>query len=196
MYTIEYYKAKKEKPTIKEPEYSSDNKRKNYMMRRRYVHQKDLIDKCWNIKSLTIDIEDIKNIIQYRRLQHLFSLYERVKRANVDESINSITILNNNRINLLYIYEIINCKWLVNANGDLNNIDVLKLTRRLLTLMDRYDREREQKIKRISKDEIELIKYYMNTIINKNNYNNNKEADTKTIKLGRHFIRRKNWTIY
>lgn len=26
MYTIEYYKTKKEKPTIKEPEYSSNNK--------------------------------------------------------------------------------------------------------------------------------------------------------------------------
>ena len=41
MYTIEYYKAKKEKPAIKEPEYSSDNKRINHMMRRRYLHQKD-----------------------------------------------------------------------------------------------------------------------------------------------------------
>ena len=192
MYTIEYNKTKKEKPTIKQPEYSSDNKRRNYMMRRRYLHQKDLINKCWNIKSLTIDIEDIKHIIQDRRLQYLFSLYERVKRANFDESINSITILNNNRINLLYIYEIIKCEWIVNANDDLNNLDVLKITRRLLTLMDRYDREREQKKKRIIKDEIELIKYYMDTIINKHNYNNNKETDTKTLKLGRHFIRRKN----
>ncbi len=192
MYTIEYYKAKKEKPAIKEPEYSSDNKRINNMMRRRYLHQKDLINKCWNIKSLTIDIEDIKHIIQDRRLQHLFSLYERVKRANLDESINSITILNNNSINSLYIYEIINCKWIVNANDDLNKLDVLKLTRRLLTLIDRYDREREQKIKRIIKDEIELIRYYMDTIINKYNYNNNKATDTKTLKLGRHFIRRKN----
>lgn len=196
MYTIEYNKTKKEKPTIKQPEYSSDNKRRNYMMRRRYLHQKDLINKCWNIKSLTIDIEDIKHIIQDRRLQYLFSLYERVKRANFDESINSITILNNNRINLLYIYEIIKCEWIVNANDDLNNLDVLKITRRLLTLMDRYDREREQKKKRIIKDEIELIKYYMDTIINKHNYNNNKETDTKTLKLGRHFIRRKNWTIH
>ena len=82
MYTIEYYKIKKEKPTIKEPKYSSNSKRINYMKRRRYLYQKDLIDKCWNIKSLTIDIEDIKHIIQDRRLQHLFSLYERVKRAN------------------------------------------------------------------------------------------------------------------
>ena len=192
MYTIEYNKTKKEKPTIKQPEYSSDNKRRNYMMRRRYLHQKDLINKCWNIKSLTIDIEDIKHIIQDRRLQYLFSLYERVKRANFDESINSITILNNNSINLLYIYEIINCEWIVNANDDLNNLDVLKITRRLLTLMDRYDREREQKKKRIIKDEIELIKYYMDTIINKHNYNNNKATDNKTLKLGRHFIRRKN----
>ncbi len=109
MYTIEYYKTKKEKPTIKKP--------------------KDLVDKCWNIKSLTIDIEDIKHIIQDRGLQHLFSLYARVKRAKFDENINSITILNNNSINLSYIYEIINCEWMVNANGDLNNLDMLKLVR-------------------------------------------------------------------
>lgn len=175
MYTIEYYKTKKEKPTIKEP--------------------KDLVDKCWNIKSLTIDIEDIKHIIQDRKLQHLFSLYARVKRAKFDENINSITILNNNSINLSYIYEIINCEWMVNANGDLNSLDVLKLTRRLLTLMDRYDRATEQTVKRTIKDEIELIKYYMDTIINKYNHNN-KATDTKTLKLGNHFISRQNWTIY
>ena len=192
MYSIEYYKTKKEKPTIKEPEYSSDNKRINYIMRRRYLHQKDLINKCWNIKSLTIDIEDIKHIIQDRRLQHLFSLYARVNRANFDESINSITILNNNSINLLYIYEIINCEWMVDANKELNNLDVLKTASRLLALMEQYDKLNEQRRKRTIKDEIDLIKYYMDTIINKYNHNNNKATDTKTLKLGNNFIRRQN----
>ena len=182
MYTIEYYKTKKEKPTIKEPEYSSNNK----MMRRKYLHQKDLIDKCWNIKSLTIDTEDINHIIQDKRLQRLFSLYARVKRANFNESIDSIIILNNNSINLSYIYEIINCEWMVNANEELNNLDVLKIVRRLLKLTEQYEKATEQKTKRTIKDEIELIKYYMDTIINKNN---NNKTDTKTLKLGNHFIR-------
>ena len=192
MYTIGYYKTRKEKPTIKEPEYSSDNKRINYMKRRRYLHQKDLIDKCWNIKSLTIDIEDIKHIIQDRRLQHLFSLYTRVKRTSFDESINSIIILNNNSINLLYIYEIINCEWMVDANKELNNLDVLKTASRLLALMEQYDKLTEQRRKQTIKDEIDLNKYYMDTIINKYNHNNNKATDTKTLKLGKNFIRRQN----
>ena len=42
MYTIEYYKTKREKPIIKEPEYSYDNRLMNIMMYKRYLHQKDL----------------------------------------------------------------------------------------------------------------------------------------------------------
>ena len=188
MYTIEYYKTKKEKPIIKKPDYSSDNKKINYMMRRRYLHQEDLIDKCWNIKSLTIDIEDINHIIQDRRLQALYSLYASAKRVNFDESINSITIINNNSMNSSYIHEIINCKWMVNANEELNNLDVLNMVRKLFVLIEQYDKATEPKIKRTIQDEIELIKYYVDTILNKYN---NKVADTKTLKLGQNFIRAK-----
>ena len=188
MYTIEYYKTKREKPKIKEPEYLNNNRIINYMMKRRYFHQKDLIDKCWNIKSLTIDMEDINHIIQDRKLQHLFSLYARVKRAKFDENINSITILNNNNINLSFIYEIINCEWMVNTEVELNDLDILKTVRRLLELIDQYDKTTEQKTQRTIKDEITLIKYYINTLLNKNN--NNKITDTKKLKLGTHFISR------
>ena len=153
MYTIEYYKTKKE------------------------------------VKSLTINMEDINRIILDKGLKHLFGLYSRVKRANFGENINSITILNNNRTNLSYIYEIINCKWMVDANGDINNLDVLKLTRRLLTLLDRYDKIAEQRVKMAIKNEIELIKYYMETIINKNS---SEIIDSQSIKLGNHFISYKN----
>ena len=190
MYTIEYYKTKREKLTIKEPEYLGDNKKINGMMKRRYLHQKDLIDRCWNIKSLTIDLEDINHIIQDRKLQRLLSLYASVKRVNFDDSINAITILNNNSINLSYIYEIINCEWMVNANEELNNLDLLNMLRRLFILIEKYDKETEPKTKRIIKDEIELIKYYVDTINNK--YHNNKINDIKTLKLGQHFIRTKN----
>ena len=77
---------------------------------------------------------------------------------------------------------------MVNANEELNNLDVLKIVRRLLKLTEQYEKATEQKTKRTIKDEIELIKYYMDTIINKNN-NNKKATDTKTLKLGNHFIR-------
>lgn len=182
MYTIEYYKTKKEKPTIKEPEYSSDNKK----MRTRYLHQKDIIDKCWNIKSLTIDLEDIANIPKDKKLKHLFSLYARVGRTNIDNSIKSITILNNNSSNLSYIYEIINCKWMVNNNSELSNIEVLKVIKMFFELTEKYDKETDSTTKNNIKNEITLIEYYLSTLINKHN---NNISNTRTLKLGAHWIK-------
>ena len=186
MYTIEYYKIKKEKPTIKEPKYSSDSKRINYMKRRRYLHRKDLIDKCWNIKSLTIDIEDIKHIIYDRKLGKLYSLYARVQIAKFDDNINSITILNNNSLNLMFIYEIINCEWMVNQEEMLDSLNTLKISRQLYNLRQEYETTNNPNIK---KDIEILIDYYINTIINKNK--SEQEFGEKTLKLGKHFIRQK-----
>ncbi len=187
MYTIEYYKTKREKSEIKEPEYLSENKRMNYLMRRRYLHQKDLIDKCWNVKSLTIDLKDIDHILQDKSLIRLFSLYARVKRLKTDDSISTITILNNNSVNLSHIYEIINCKWMVNVNEELNNLDILMAAQKLLTLIEQYDNETDEKRRKIIKDEIGLIKYYIDTIVNKCN---NKENNNMALKLDNHFIRK------
>ena len=188
MYSIEYYKTKKGKKEIKEPECSSGNNRLNRIERRRYLYQRDLVDKCWNIKSLTIDLEDIKNIIYDRKLTKLFGLYSKVERANFDDSIDSITILNNNSVNLMLIYEIVNCEWMVNANEDINNLDIIKKVRQLLTIMAKDNKETEQRMKKRYEDEIHLIKYYLNTIANKSN---NKKNKTRTIKLGNHFIKEK-----
>ena len=153
------------------------------MMRRWYLHQKDLIDKCWNIKSLTIDIEDINHIIQDKKLFKLYSLYAKVERSKFDDNINSITILNNNSVNLMFIYEIINCEWLVNQEEMLDTLDTLKISRQLYTRMQEYEATNNSNIK---KDIEILIDYYINTIISKNI--KEQESDVKTLKLGKHFI--------
>lgn len=114
MYSIQYYKSKRVKPTLDEPNYLSDNRKLNCIKRRRYLRQKDLIDKCWNIKSLTIDLNDIENIIYDENLNHLLSLYARANRLR-NNGIEHITILNNSRVNLLYIYETLNCEWMINS---------------------------------------------------------------------------------
>ena len=44
MYSIQYYKSKRIKPTLEIPNYSSDNRKLNAMKKIRYLHQKDLID--------------------------------------------------------------------------------------------------------------------------------------------------------
>ncbi len=186
MYTIECYKTKKEKPTIKEPDYSSSNWKLNYLMKRWYSYKKGLIDKCWNIKSLTIDVEDIKHIIYDNRLLKLYSLYFKVQRANLDKKIGSITILNNNSVNLMFINAIINCKWMINRDEMLDGIDSLNVSRQLYNFMKEYDSTNDPKLKR----DIEiLIDYYINTITSYNK--NEQEFGSNTLKLGKHFIRQK-----
>jgi hypothetical protein len=113
MYSIEHYKTKRDKSEIKEPNYNNNGK---YYERRRFLHQSDLIEKCWDIKSLTIDLDDIKQVIYDERCHYLLSLYAKIEKANT-LGIKSITILNNNVTNLLYIYEIINCDWMIEENA-------------------------------------------------------------------------------
>ena len=189
MYTIEYYKTKK-KPTIKKAKYKSDNQNFNRMIERKYLYQKDIIDKCWNIKSLTIDIEDIEKIIYDQRLIYLCSLYAIVmKRISSDNSITSITILNNNKLNLSYIYEIINCEWMINANENINEINIEKIQNRLDYLKNIYENTTNQKKKIDIEYKIYLITYYLDTI---KKHNDMPKKDKKTVKLGKRFIKQKN----
>ena len=41
MYSIEYFKTKRNKPEIKEPEYNSQNRLHNLKNKRRYLYQKE-----------------------------------------------------------------------------------------------------------------------------------------------------------
>lgn len=186
MYSIQYYKSKRIKPTLEIPSYSSDNRKLNAMEKIRYLHQKDLIDKCWNIKSLTIDIADIKNVIYDDSLKHLLSLYARINRLNINE-INSITILNNNSINLLYIYEIINCDWMINKGKNNYSEELLyERIKELNYLIEQYEKSKTQSDKIKLKNKIHLFKYWMNSF---NNKNTTQKLDVKVLKLGKHIIK-------
>lgn len=185
MYYIEYYKNERSKPTMEIPSYSSDNKKINSMERRRYLHRKNLIDKCWNIKSLTIDIADIKNVIYDDSLKHLLSLYARINSLNIND-IDSITILNNNNINLLYIYEIINCDWMINREKvDCFEELLVEKIKTLNYLINQYEKSKKQDDKVKLKNKIHLFKYWMNSLNTKNITQN---SDEKVLKLGKHII--------
>ena len=173
MYTIEYYKTKRKEPNIKEKEGLAN-------------YEKDSIEKCWNIKSITIDIEDIKHIIYDEKLYKLYGLYARINRENLDNSIRSITILNNNLKNQLCIYEILNCDWMVNQYKILDNLETLKIARQLSNRIQEYD----STSKPFRKKNVEvLIDYYISTIMNKDK--KDRSSDTKTLKLGKRFIKQK-----
>ena len=190
MYTIEYYKTKTIKPTLKQAKYKSDNQSLNHITKRKYLYQKDIIDKCWDIMSLTIDIEDIEKIIYDQRLIHLCGLYAIVmKRISSGNSINSITILNNNNFNLSCIYEIIKCEWMVNANENVDEINIERIQKRLKYLNAVYKNTTNQKKKIDIEYYIYLITYYLDTI---KKHNDIQKKERKTIKLGKHFIKQKN----
>jgi len=186
MYSIQYYKGERIKPTLQIPNYSSDNRKSHSMQRIKYLHQKDLIDKCWNIKSLTIDIADIKNVIYDDSLKHLISLYARINRLNIND-IDSITILNNNSINLLYIYEIINCDWMINKEK-INYSEELLFERikELNYLIEQYEKSKTQSNKIKLKNKIYLFKYWMNSF---NIKNTTQKENIRVLKLGKHIVK-------
>lgn len=185
MYSIEYYKTKRTLEKAKE----SNDIRVKYLMLNPYPDKKklDLIEKCLNIKSLTIDLEDIKHVMKDKKLKHLPGLFAIVNRNIIleDNEINAITILNNNYSNWLFIYEIITCSWMVNNAEEVNNLDILKATSRFLYLTEQYDNVDDSYAKRRMKNEMDLIKYYLHTLIKKNNSSQTVKTNSKTLKLGK-----------
>lgn len=189
MYSIEHFKTKHKKIELNEPEYNIENKMYNFRMRRRYLHQKDLIDKCWNIKSITIDLEDIKHVIYDDNCRHLIGLYAKLERINTS-NISAITILNNNLVNKLRIYEILNCDWMINKNESGKNYDdtIIEKVKELHKLIDNYENNKDQHSKIKLMNRIKLFKYYINSINSLTKANTN---DAKLLRLGTNFKRTK-----
>lgn len=189
MYYIEYYKHEQSKPTIEIPNQSSNSRKLASMKNRKYLHQKDLIDKCWNIKSLTIEVADIKNSIYDHNLKHLKSLYAKINRLDINDT-DYIIILNNNNVNLLYIYEIITCDWMINKEK--NNYSeelLLQKIKKLNNYIDLYEQTKEHRYEIELKNQVHLFKYWLNSIYEKNIIQN---PNTKVLKIGKNIISKNN----
>ena len=81
---------------------------------------------------------------------------------------------------------------MVNSDEELNSADISKTEDLLIELKDKYEKETELKNKVKIKDEIDLIKYYIDTVTSKYN---DEIKNIKTLKLGNGFIRTKERTI-
>lgn len=185
MYSIEYYQNERSKPTIEIPNYSSDNRKRNSMKRRAYLRRKDVIDKCGNIQSLTIDVADIKNVLYDDRLKHLRGLYARINGLNIND-VKTIKIFNDNSVNLLYIYEIINCDWMINKGEiDYSEELLIEKIKELYLLITEYEKSNNPDDKVRLKDKIHLFKYWINSL---NARNNTQNSDEKVLKIGNHVI--------
>ena len=185
MYSIEYYQNERSEPTIEIPNYSSDNRKRNSMKRRAYLRRKDVIDKCENIQSLTIDVADIKNVLYDDRLNHLWGLYTRINGLNIND-VKTIKIFNDNSVNLLYIYEIINCDWMINKGEiDYSEELLIEKTEELYLLITEYEKSNNPDDKVRLKDKIHLFKYWINSL---NARNNTQNSDEKVLRIGNHVI--------
>lgn len=148
-------------------------------------YKKEKHDRCLNIKSVTIDLSDIKNVIYDDKLIYLISLYARINRLKITD-VDSITILNNNNINLLYIYEIINCEWMINKeNFDYSEELLIKKVKELNILINRYENSKKQGDKIKLQNKIHLFKYWINSISYKKNL---KSEKVKVLKIGKHIV--------
>ena len=174
MYTIEYYKTKRKKPIVNEDDW---------------VRQK-IVDKCWNIKSLTIDREDIEHVLYDEKLLYLPALVAKVRRVSSYSDLTPITILNNNKVNQLLIYEIINCDWMINRDELKEELVTLELARTLCKYMQQYEATSKPYRKR---DLEALINYYMDTIMNKDK--EEYQSEIEPLRLGKSFIKAKKRTI-
>lgn len=186
MYTVEYYKYRKEKPDTRG--YGDWNS--------------DIIDKTWNIKSLTIDLEDIKNIAlddvfsySYRKkTKYLLNMYASFSRQwHRFGDAKRVKILNTNTKNADYIYSILNCDWMVNKDADINNIDVLKVLREYFAYTELYNKEPDGIKKNKLKKKVDLLKYHLDTLISLTTEKENEEEieDVKTLKFGVYFMKDK-----
>lgn len=106
---------------------------------------------------------------------------------NTDE-IDSITILNNNSVNLLYIYEIINCDWMINKdNANYSDELLFERIKELNSLIERFEKTESQSDRTKLKNKIHLFKYWLNSF---NLLNITQKDDVKNLKLGQHIIKK------
>ena len=117
MYTIEYNEIKKEIPDIPTTFFIGDGQRITLIggingLRR--THRIRLA--CLNIKSLTIDYEDIEAIMETKSntTDAFFGILARASRSK--EKIDKVVIYNDSQSGAHMIYDIINTKWLINKD--------------------------------------------------------------------------------
>ena len=187
MYKIEYYKDEKEKDvTYDDALYSSLNngsvKWENY-----YAYLQEKYDLCYNVQSVTIDIEDIKEM-KFDCFSNgiLYKLYLMCKTNQAFDQYKKVVIPNNSIFMEELIYNIFKAEWLINEEiVDSNNYDELLRKRRYFEAMiDASDDVRDTKIQFRNK----LFEYFIKTYDNlKENKENSYDTD-KILKLEKNKI--------
>lgn len=170
MYLIEY--CKNEKNTEFKKLINSKN---TSITNQKNLYQKNLANVCQNVKSITIDLEDIK-MMKFLDDSILLGLYARFSNQKRNAF---VTIPNNGQLNCLYIYHILKNEWLIDQenadkisiNNIINRIDWLKIE-----IRNTKDIVQKAKLEK----ELLLSKYALNTLIKYKDVKN-KEAKKKVL---------------
>ena len=143
----------------------------------------DYIKECINIKSLTIDLDDIKQIsIVYDKVNvSLLGLYANVMRSvhSSSEPISSVVIMNSNNVNSQIIYEIINTDWMIDRNSSQEDLEddlyhlKYKLERLQVVSSNKDNNNWHEALK-----ELKITEYHINSI---NNFRNNHSKKGKQL---------------
>ena len=181
MYRVNYYQEKMEKDLTYDEAFYSAMDNDNSKWEKYYFYLKDKYDLCYNVESITIDIEDIKKM-QFECFSNdiLLKLYLRCANENILYKYDRITIPNNSLFTEELIYNIFKTEWLIDERLLDNNRDELNRRNNYFkALVEASEARQDIKIQFRNK----LLKYFIETYDYIKNNNVKREGNTKVLKL-------------
>lgn len=181
MYKVEYCKEDVLKDTTYDNAFYSSLNNENNKWSNYYAYLKDKYDLCYNVESVTIDVDDIKNM-KYDCFSNglLLELYLMCKNNQVFGKYNQIIIENNSKFNEELIFNIFKTDWLINEDL-INQYDSDLKNRRnyFLAMIEASEDNQDIKIQFRNK----LYEYFIKTYDNLNNDKSIVYEEKKVLKL-------------
>ena len=130
-------------------------------------------ESCHNIKSLTIDYEDVEHIryCDFSKkdspISMLGGFVNGAQRLHKKNPTKQIVILNDSDLNEAYIYAILNCDWMLSSEDTDYDTLLLESADELDRLYKRLNTEQDSKMLQKIQNRITLIEYKMEQLANK-----------------------------
>ena len=183
MYKVEYYKDEKEKDATYDNAFFSSLNNENTKWSNYYSYLKEKYDLCYNVQSVIIDIEDIKNM-KYDCFSNgiLLELYLMCKNNQVFNNYNQVMIENNSMFNEELIFNIFKADWLINEEL-INQYDSDLKSRKnyFKAILEVSEDNRDIKVQFRNK----LYEYFIETYDSLNDVKENIYEENKVLKLDR-----------
>lgn len=181
MYRVNYYE--REKDLTYDDAYYSVLDNENHKWENYYTYLKEKYDLCYNVESITIDVEDIEKM-QFECFSNgiLLKLFLKCANENILRKYDQVTIMNDGIFNEELIYNIFKTEWLIDEELFKNDQDELKRRKNYFAaLLDASEQRQDIKIQFRNK----LLKYFLEKYdFLKDNYYDN-DNKLKVLKLSK-----------